>query len=166
MDALIVVHTEIGYLDPEDMGSKRVEKNRQLFDGIAGVVGEYLRQGHKAYYLAEASDSPQSPSIYPAIRQHFPTMTFIPYDNTFEEQGLRIKERLREDDPDASYLVGVSYSECLKQLHSLLTGNTRKLRRSEFEDAYQRLGWAESKFERLFPQRMNAVIKEELTDKV
>lgn len=159
------MHTEMGYLDPEDLGKKAAAENKKIFDGIATVLGQYVGQGNQAYYLAEESESSSSRLIYPPIQKHFPPMQYIPYGDSLESQFLRTKDLLLLDEAEKISLVGVSYYGCLQQLQYLLSGKTNRLRRSEYDDAREILIWSPEKFERIFRQPLPAVIQEELTDK-
>jgi hypothetical protein len=175
MDALLIVHTERDHLSSKLVGKERAEKNRLLFQGITELVPQHLDvQGNRAYYLAESAESATSPQLYGPLKDYFsraihPPVQFIPHGNSFEEQGILIKEKLIEDEADSEhdrvYIVGVSYEAQLRPLQRFLTGEVARLRRSEFRDAWEGLGRLAEKFDRLYQRHLHAEIKEELSDK-
>lgn len=171
MDALIVVHTERDHLDHKQVGKGQAERNKALFDSIVAVLPPHLDRGGRFYYAAEAAESPSSKLIYAPLRDYFapiihPSGQFFPHGESFEGQCIRIKEKLIEDDPDISYIVGVSYKGNVLPLYRFLTGDTARLDRNAFEEAWEHQGKPAERFERFYKHRLVAEIKEELSDKI
>ncbi len=171
MEALIIVHTERDHLDHRLVGKGQAERNKALFDSIVAVLPPHLDRGGRFYYAAEAAESPSSKWIYAPLRDYFapiihPSGQFFPHGESFEEQSIKIKERLMEDEADNSYIVGISYRADLLPLQRFLTGDVARLGRNEFEEAWEYLGKPAARFERFYKHHLAAEIKEELTDKV
>ncbi len=166
MDILLVVHTEMGCLDTGLVGMAWAGKIRRIFDRISQEIGKYVEQRNKVYYLAEESKSPDSELIYPAIRAHSPDMSFIPRNGNHLEQYLRAKELLMTHDVQRISVSGVSYPFCVGDLYHVLLGQDRdEVEEYDFRVAARDLGWQKEEFDRIFDQRLDAHIIEDLTDK-
>ncbi len=165
MEGLIVVHTEIMYLDPNKLGEQAIKNNRRLFRNIAVEIGRYLQNENQVYYLAGESASPDSRLIYPAIRQHSSRMIYIPRQIA-ERQFLVAKERIIADGLDRIEVCGVAYQSCVRDMCHLLLGEEGPdATKRSYQNEREKLGWTEEKFEQIFNTRLNAHIREELTDK-
>ena len=173
MEGLIVIHTEIGSVDPEEMGEESVRNNRKLFEDIATEIQKYLQDGNKVYYLAEESDSPDSELIYPAIREHSPRMVYIHNEMNItsdlwaERQFLMAKDRVMADGLDKIVVCGVAYQSCVGDMYHLLLGEEGPyVTKESYQNEREQLGWSEEKFEQVYNARLNAHIRDELTDKL
>jgi len=144
MEGLVVVHPEMGYLDPAEMGEEAIRNNRRLFKNIAVEIDKYLKTGNRVYYLAEESDSLDSELIYPAIRKHLPETVYIPCDIT-EKQFLILKELLIHEGLDRIVICGVAYECCVKDLYYLLLGEGGSgpfATKRDYEEESRELGWS------------------------
>lgn len=164
MNTLVVVHTEMGYLNPDEVGLRKAQENEQLFDRIARKIGNYIAQGGHVYYLADLSDSPDSELIYPEIRAYSQHMTYVPSDRGLT-QPLRTKELLTNDNAQSISIAGVSYGYCVAEIYRILLGEDASAAKTEFERVGRYLRWPAEKFERIFSQRMDARVIDDLTDR-
>ena len=167
MEGLIVVHTEMEYLDPEVIREETIRKNRKLFEDIATEIQRYLEAGNKVYYIAQDSESPDSDLIYPAIRQHSPNMVYIPGGIVTERQFPIAKDRVMADALDKIEVCGVAYHCCVGDMHHLLLGEEGPdATKEDYQYECERLGWSDEKFEQVYNARLNSHIRDELTDKL
>jgi len=169
MDGLIVVHTDIKYLDPNIQNLGTREQFVNLFDRIAQEVGEQLQRGNRVYLLGEKSNSTEGELIYPAIRAHLPDLTYIPLPGevgSYAIQFLRLKEQVMEDGIERSQVSGVNYRACVREVYQLLVGESRLLELVEFHQvAVRGMGWSPEKLEEILSTELNARIRGGLTNK-
>ena len=166
MEGLIVIHTEMGYLDPNELYEDIIRNNIKLFEAIAIEVQKYLQAENRVYYLAEKSNSPDSKLIYPAIRQHSSRMVYVP-NGIAQQQFLRAKEQVMTDSIDQIAVCGVAYKCCIRDIYHLLLGEENpNVTKERYQMESEVLGWSNEKFEQIFNTKLNAHIRDELTDKL
>jgi len=178
MEGIVVAHTEKSYFDPveiaKELDTDNVQKANKIaqiahivFDKIANEIRKYITAGNKVYYLADDSKSPDSDSIYPAIRAQSSNMTFIPMDGNFEKQCLRAKEHVIADNVDKVVVSGVAYDCCVSDMYHLLLGEEGPNSKiNDYQHASNGLGWSIEKFKKIFNTKLNAVIRSDLTNKL
>ena len=171
MDGLIVIHTEISNLDPNEQSFGTPEQVVNLFDRIAHEMGEQIKRGNKVYLLGEESKLPEGELIYPAIRGHFPDLTYVPMNHdearSYDMQALRLKERVMADGIERSQVTGINYEDCVLSVYQLLVGEFYPWRVGDFHRvATRNSGWSQEKIEEMLNTKLNAEIREDLTDKL
>lgn len=163
--ALIIVHPEKAHLDEDiaDYGEPLVIETRHLFTNIATEIDLSLSEGKRVYYLAEISTSADSPTIFPAIKEHLQKLTFVPFGASLENQLLRVKKRLIEEGIGKVEICGVMREICVKELYDLLRGHFRRGSREEYEVQGQKLGWNKENVAVILKTKIDASILEELS---
>ncbi len=165
MSALVVVHTETACI-----GLRNVTK--RLFNKIAREIARYVRQGGKVYYLAgerleEERDIPEQQLIYPAIRRHSRNMMHIPTDDSIVRQFLLTKKLLIEDGAGRVSICGIEYECCVIDLYHLLVGEENtECPKVSYEISRNELGWSQKDFDEIFSRKLDAQVREDLTDKL
>lgn len=159
MKGLIVVHTEMEYVDPRCMGSKEMASSiKTIFEDIAVEIERNLQVRNKVYSLFSSG------RIYPAVAQHFSDMLNIPFLG-FEGQFLTAKEQVVADGIDEIVVCGVSYYCCVGNIYHLFLGEKEIDIKERYQSVSKGLNWSEEKFRRIFETRLLVQIKDELTDK-
>ncbi len=183
MKALVVVHTEMPYLDPHKLlgvldvpkefvpiylehAQTQTQRLSHVFDAIASEIDARLSSGDSVYYLGDLS-TPLDPSpVYPAIRKYVPHMTFVPSTRGYSLQYLALKGLLMSRETADATVVGVVHDCCVTDVYSLLAG---KEQRGSAKNAYakvaQRAKIPPATLQCLLIASIPSKIKEELTDK-
>ncbi len=155
MESFIVVHAEQhtdGFLD------------HRLYHLIADEIGKRKEQQQAIYFLAMRAKRHDSELIYPAIRQHFPYMDFISCPNV-ETQFLQVKATILRDQIKPVTLAGVSIFSCVRDLYFLLAGKENpECPREAYHERARDLRWDDSRFEKIYAQRLEVRIAKELVD--
>jgi len=86
------------------------------------------------------------------------------------KQGTRqnTKREVEGMQQESNSICGVAYNFCIEAVYNALVGQESEThQKSQFEKAArEHLHWLNDKFERIFNQRLNAKVLEELTDKI
>lgn len=163
MRQLVIVHTENEYLDSSDMSGNTVRMNANLFERIAIEIDRVRRMGWHVCYLP--GNGAGLNETYPAIKRQLGDATIIPNSMCVEEQFLRTKRRFMTQQAGDIALCGLSYYSCVSDLYKLLIGiNTKKSER-DYAIFARYMGWTDEFFKKIFNERLNARILENLTDK-
>lgn len=157
MKTLVVVHTENSYL------SEGCVQTRRVFERIAAELKQNWLRGGRVYYLP--GDSNGLEDAYPAIREQLAGAVIIPSEG-YERQFLKTKRRLITRKVREVSLCGISYYSCVKDLCTLLRGETSGVSKMSYCITAERMGWTKDSFNRLCDTRINAQIIERLTDKL
>ena len=164
MKALVIIHTEMGYLDPEEFDQKQRIKIKTVFESIARAIPKYRKEGRILYYLPEDMTSLAEGVIYPDIMQNIEDALYLPSLRTTEDQFLRTKESLLRRKIEAVDLAGLSYHSCLLDLHSILTGEVNDENfMDDLENARLGLNWSQEKYQEIMGAKLNSRIAKELT---
>ena len=183
MKALVVVHTEMPYLDPHKLLSVldvskelmpvylehaqlQTERLSGVFDGIASEIDARLSSADSVYYLGDLSTPSDTSPVYPAIRAYFPHMTFVPSTRGYSLQYLALKGLLMGRETADATVVGVVHACCVTDVYSLLAG--REQRKSTIRDYAtnaQRAKIPYAAVQCLITACISSRIQEELTDK-
>ncbi len=171
-DALAVVHTEAWYVRPwyEDLDSLSEETNYftdqvPLFERIGKEIGRYTEQGRRVYFLGLNSTTPDSMLIHPAIRSHFPGMTYISPVPGYGEQEMLLKERLLSDGIEKIDIAGVSYLVCVALAYHVLKGEDGLSINIDSIDMSKWHGWPEKKAMEVFGHNLDAEVIDELCNR-
>ncbi len=160
MDALVVVHAEMSYLD--DLS---IESYRQLFDKIALEMGTFFEQGDKVYWLADDNDPIRSKLFYPAFVPYFsnPNTVYIPSLGSFAEQCLITKQWMIRDGIQKSYISGLARMLCVDQVYHFLLGEYGpEFTKDYLERIREELNWSARSFDRIFSMKIEAYVRDDL----
>lgn len=126
-----------------------------------------MEANNKVYFLGYESTSQDSRRIYPAIRQYSSNMVYVPNNDLHVNQFLRVKEHAIDDHIDQLAVSGVEYGVCILDVYHLLLGEeSPEFTKEDYQNASEKMGWSHEKFVEKFNTRVNAIIREELTDKL
>ena len=183
MKALVVVHTEMPYLDPHNLlrvlrvpkkfipvylehAQLQTERLSGVFDGIASEIDARLSSASSVYYLADLSTSSDTSPVYPAIRKYVPHMTFVPSTKGYSLQYLALKGLLMDRETVDTTVVGVAHDCCVRDVYSLLAGKEqRSSAKRAYAKAAQKVKIPYAALEGLLITSLPSRIKGELTDK-
>ena len=163
MEALVVVHTEKYYL--KGIGARCRRRNKELFEKIAREIGRVI-DNKTVYFLAVESEHPYQKGMFPDISQYGTKIEFIPPRKCLAEQFLKTKQRMLEQGITKAELAGISIYVCVNDVHCLLTGEEGDYTKVSYATAREKMGWSEEEFKKVFETKIDAVVREELTDKV
>ncbi len=139
-----------------------------IFEKIAQEVESGLERGERVYYLTMEADSWGSRHIYPPLRKHREKIRLItvPPGAIMEYTFLQVKEELIACKAEKIEVAGMVYGACVSDLWQLLNGVENKMESKEwYRNATKPFGWSRKKFEFVYGTNLNAVLREDLTDK-
>lgn len=159
--ALIVVHTELPYTNPDQVGSKEAEQNEVLFRRISSEIGRRRNNGERVYYVAETQSL--SP-VHDSVKPHLPYMAAVAEGST-SANFLYLKYALLADGVKKADIVGVSYESCVTMLDDLLASEDQiRVNLRVFESARKELGWKQGMFKLVVSSMLTTRVLHEFTD--
>ncbi|MSS74167.1 hypothetical protein EXS72_00810 [Candidatus Pacearchaeota archaeon] len=163
MKGLVVIHTEIGYLDVSDMGKTSANRFEIVFNSIAEEMKTYLARGDLVYLLGCESNSSDSPLIFPKIREltGHDNLVYVSGNMCAEPQFLLTKEQMLLDGVSQASLCGVSRDCCVQDMYMCLIGKANLT--EAYKNGYKKLRWPDEKFKGIFTYNLDTLIEERLT---
>jgi hypothetical protein len=164
MDGLMIVHTEPVYIGGGNIPAK--SPNDRLFHRIADELDIVIPDPGKKVYFLCANHLPHSRKAFLRFREYANKMTAIqtnhPYK--FEKQFLIAKELAIEDKIDEIEVAGISRYKCVPAFHRFLLGQEED--RAAYRFASEDMCWEAERFHNVYTVRLNARIREDLTDRI
>jgi len=159
MKGLVVVHTEMNYVEQTSLGSRLLG----IYEDIGAEIQQYLDRDEYVYYLPGGSE------VHPSIARHLELMRVMTADPLVrmwgEMQMLETKEHAIAKGLEEYAICGVAHDECVMMLYNLLSGNDLGRDDILFGIASETLQWSDEKYDKILNYQLNATIKRNLTDK-
>lgn len=110
--AIVAVHVDDWYVQPQNVSSRTVAQNRALFDAISLYAWQNAGPMVNLYALREMS------TIYSPLMRASPLV--IDSTEGFDYQGLELKAQLIADDVAEVELCGISKDCCVRDIGLIL----------------------------------------------
>lgn len=162
-EALVVVHAEGAYIDPEFSDGRDIMQNKRICARIAQEVRRCRRLGYKVYYLEDEHGASDSDVVHPSLGKCFSYMNRIPVTHP-DAQFLRTKELMVRDGIGRAYVAGFRRNMCVSYLRDLLLGKDNPaLPKSFYDNERKHLHWSKDKFESIYAHGIDAHVRHDLT---